>query len=71
MFTYEVDGKQYTYDKEIGQEEVERVRAFNERVAQANRTGGSYEGFFTEVGEGVLSGVSKIFEGGTSTITGV
>ena len=66
MFTYEVDGKQYTYDKEIGQEEAEkRVRAFNERIAQATkaRTGGSYEGFFTEAGEGVLSGLSKIPEG--------
>jgi len=70
MFTYEVDGKQYTYEKEIGQEEAEkRVRAFNERVAQArkNRTGGSYEGFFTEAGEGILSGLSKIPEGIVTT----
>ena len=52
MFTYEIDGKQYTYDKEIGQEEAEkRVRAFNERVAQATkaRTGGSYEERFSNV----------------------
>ena len=72
MFTYEVDGKQYTYDKEIGQEEAEkRVRAFNERIAQATkaRTGGSYEGFFTEAGEGILSGLSKIPEGLVTTGT--
>ena len=72
MFTYEVDGKQYTYDKEIGQEEAEkRVRAFNERVTQATkaRTGGSYEGFFTEAGEGILSGLSKIPEGIITTGT--
>ena len=47
MFTYEVDGKKYTYLKEIGQEEAERrVRAFNEKQATLAkaRGGGSYEG---------------------------
>ena len=72
MFTYEVDGKKYTYLKEIGQEEAERrVRAFNEKQANLAkaRGGGSYEGFFTEAGEGVLSGLSKIPEGLATTYT--
>ena len=72
MFTYEVDGKKYTYLKEIGQEEAERrVRAFNEKQANLakSRGGGSYEGFFTEAGEGVLSGLSKIPEGIITTGT--
>ena len=72
MFTYEVDGKKYTYLKEIGQEEAERrVRAFNERQANLAkaRGSGSYEGFFTEAGEGVLSGLSKIPEGLATTYT--
>ena len=72
MFTYEVDGKKYTYLKEIGQEEAERrVRAFNEKQANLakSRGGGSYEGFFTEAGEGVLSGLSKIPEGLATTYT--
>ena len=72
MFTYEVDGKKYTYLKEIGQEEAERrVRAFNEKQANLAkaRGGGSYEGFFTEAGEGVLSGLSKIPEGIITTGT--
>jgi hypothetical protein len=70
MFTYEVDGKKYTYLKEIGQEEAEkRVRAFNEKQAELakSRGSGSYEGFFTEAGEGVLSGLSKIPEGIVTT----
>jgi hypothetical protein len=72
MFTYEVDGKKYTYLKEIGQEEAEkRVRSFNEKQAELAKTrgGGSYEGFFTEAGEGVLSGLSKIPEGLVTTGT--
>ena len=58
MFTYNVDGKNYTYSKEIGQEEAERrVKQFEERVAKAQKGDSQeYEGFFTEAGEGVLSG---------------
>ena len=63
MFTYNVDGKNYTYSKEIGQEEAERrVKAFEERVAQTTKKD-TYEGDFTEAGEGVLYGRSKIPEG--------
>jgi hypothetical protein len=71
MFTYNVDGKNYTYSKEIGQEEAERrVRQFEERVAKAQKGDSQeYEGFFTEAGEGVLSGLSKIPEGIVSTGT--
>jgi hypothetical protein len=71
MFTYNVDGKNYTYSKEIGQEEAERrVRQFEEKVAKAQKGDPQeYEGFFTEAGEGVLSGLSKIPEGIVSTGT--
>jgi len=69
MFTYNVDGKNYTYTKEIGQEEAERrVRAFEEQLAQTTKKD-TYEGFFTEAGEGVLSGLSKIPEGIITTGT--
>ena len=52
MYTYNVDGKNYTYTKEIGQEEAERrVRAFKEKQANAQKGNqGTYEGFFTEAG---------------------
>jgi hypothetical protein len=66
MFTYNVDGQNYTYTKEIGQDEAEkRVRAFKERIAQAQKQKDNpeYEGFFTEAGEGVVSGLTKIPEG--------
>lgn len=65
MYTYNVDGKNYTYTKEIGQEEAERrVRAFQEKQANAQKGNqGTYEGFFTEAGEGVISGLTKIPEG--------
>ena len=71
MFTYNVDGKNYTYSKEIGQEEAERrVRQFEEKVAKAQKGDPQeYEGFFTEAGEGVLSGLTKIPEGIISTGT--
>ena len=69
MFTYNVDGKNYTYSKEIGQEEAERrVRAFQERLDQTTKED-TYEGFFTEAGEGILSGLSKIPEGVITTGT--
>ena len=50
MFTYNVDGKNYTYSKEIGQEEAERrVRQFEEKVVKAQKGDPQeYEGFFTE-----------------------
>ena len=71
MFTYNVDGKNYTYSKEIGQEEAERrVRQFEEKVVKAQKGDPQeYEGFFTEAGEGVLSGLTKIPEGIISTGT--
>ena len=67
MFTYEINGKSYTFSKEIGQAEAERrLEARQQRTAKSKD---SYEGFFTEAGEGVLSGLSKIPEGIITTGT--
>ena len=69
MFVYNVDGTNYTFESEIGQEEAEKkVRALNAAAAVTKKEP-RYEGFFTEAGEGILSGVSKIFEGVASTGT--
>ena len=70
MYTYNIDGTNYTFSEEIGEEEARR------RVTPRPGTGTRrrnqnprYEGFFTEAGEGVVSGLSKIPEGIASTGT--
>ena len=69
MFVYNVDGTNYTFESEIGQEEAEKkIRALNAAAAVTKKEP-RYEGFFTEAGEGILSGLTKIPEGIISTGT--
>ena len=69
MFVYNVDGTNYTFESEIGQEEAEKkIRALN-AVSAVTKKEPRYEGFFTEAGEGILSGLTKIPEGIISTGT--
>ena len=69
MFVYNVDGTNYTFESEIGQEEAEKkIRALNATAAVTKKEP-RYEGFFTEAGEGILSGLTKIPEGIISTGT--
>jgi len=67
MPEYIIDGKSYSFADEIGQEKAEEIIA----RGQKNASGGSdtYEGFFTEAGEGVASGLMNIVEGVTTLPT--
>ena len=67
MFVYNVDGTNYTFNEEIGQEEAER-RITALTSAPTNKEP-RYEGFLQEAGEGFASGVTKIPEGIISTGT--
>ena len=70
MYTYNIDGTNYTFDKEIGEEEARRRVTPAPSAGFRNRNKNPrYEGFFTEAGEGVVSGLSKIPEGIISTGT--
>ena len=70
MYTYNIDGTNYTFDKEIGEEEARRRVTPAPSAGFRNRNKNPrYEGFFTEAGEGVVSGLTKIPEGIISTGT--
>ena len=70
MYTYNIDGTNYTFDKEIGEEEARRRVTPKPSTGSRNQNRNQrYEGFFTEAGEGVVSGLSKIPEGIISTGT--
>jgi len=61
MPDYIINGKSYFFKDDIGQEKAEEIIA---RENSDNPSGSdTYEGFFTEAGEGVASGVANIFEG--------
>ena len=69
MATYTINNQEYYFKDEISQEEAEKRIA--ERSAPVAEPGNSdsYEGFFTEAGEGVASGVIGIGEGLVTTGT--
>ena len=70
MYTYNIDGTNYTFSKEIGEEEARRRVTPTPSSGSRNQNRNQrYEGFFTEAGEGVVSGLSKIPEGIISTGT--
>ena len=60
MATYTINNQDYYFKDEIGQEEAEKRIA--ERSAPVAEPGNSdsYEGFFTEAGEGVASGLKTM-----------
>jgi len=61
MPDYIIDGKSYSFADDIGQDKAEEIIA---RENSDNPSGSdTYEGFFTEAGEGVASGLANILEG--------
>ena len=67
MPDYIIDGKSYFFSNEIGQEEAEKTIA--RENAGSSGESDTYEGFFTEAGEGVASGLLGIVEGITTLPT--
>ena len=61
MPDYIIDGKSYSFADDIGQDKAEEIIARGKQNNSGNPD--TYEGFFTEAGEGVASGVANIFEG--------
>ena len=61
MPDYIVDGKSYSFADDIGQDEAEEIVARGKQNNSGNPD--TYEGFFTEAGEGVASGLANIAEG--------
>jgi hypothetical protein len=61
MPDYIINGKSYFFADDIGQEEAEKVIARGQQNDSSNSD--TYEGFFTEAGEGVASGLANIVEG--------
>ena len=61
MPDYIINGKSYFFADDIGQEEAEKVIARGQQNDSSNPD--TYEGFFTEAGEGVASGLANIVEG--------
>ena len=70
MYTYNIDGTNYTFSEEIGEEEARRRVTITPGTGTRRKNQNPrYEGFFTEAGEGVASGLTKIPEGIATTGT--
>ena len=69
MPDYEINGKSYFFQNDIGQEEAEKIIAREQSGAGTETESDTYEGFFTEAGEGVASGLMNIVEGVTTLPT--
>ena len=67
MPKYNIDGKSYFFEKDIGQEKAEELIALQN--SESSGESDTYEGFFTEAGEGVASGLLGIVEGVTTLPT--
>ena len=69
MPTYNINGQEYFFKDEIGQEEAEKRIAERSSTTIEGEDSDTYEGFFTEAGEGVASGLMNIVEGVTTLPT--
>ena len=69
MPDYVINGKSYFFQNDIGQEEAEKIIAREQSGTGTETESDTYEGFFTEAGEGVASGVANIIEGVTTLPT--
>ena len=76
MATYVVDGQPYYFVNEIGQEKAEEIIAKRKGQStditeepEGTYEDPKYEGFFTEAGEGVVSGVIGIGQGLAETVS--
>jgi len=69
MPTYTINGQEYFFKDEIGQEEAEKRIAERSSTTIEGEDSDTYEGFFTEAGEGVASGLMNIVEGVTTLPT--
>ena len=79
MPSYTINGKDYFFTKDIGQERAEEIIAEREGLTseveeETTEAAGTYqdpkyEGFFTEAGEGVVSGAIGIVQGLAETVS--
>ena len=76
MATYVVDGQPYYFVNEIGQEKAEEIIAKRKGQStditeepEGTYEDPKYEGFFTEAGEGVVSGAIGIVQGLAETVS--
>ena len=76
MATYVVDGQSYYFVNEIGQEKAEEIIAKRKGQStditeepEGTYEDPKYEGFFTEAGEGVVSGAIGIVQGLAETVS--
>ena len=69
MPDYVINGKSYFFQDDIGQAEAEKIIAREQSGTGTETESDTYEGFFTEAGEGVASGLMNIVEGVTTLPT--
>ena len=79
MPSYTINGKDYFFTKDIGQDRAEEIIAEREGLTSEVEEGTTeaagtyqdpkYEGFFTEAGEGVVSGGIGIIQGLAETVS--